>query len=99
MKKISKIELRDVDILSKKEMQNVVGGYYSVLPWNCAEDEEYSVFYLRCMKKETKFPKVDACLGKSVGDDCSFETGYGSYSIGRCLRFAPNYTLHCSDLR
>ena len=42
-------------------------------------------------------PKVKACSGKKNGDSCSFVYN-GTDSYGYCRAYAPDYTLHCSNL-
>lgn len=42
-------------------------------------------------------PKVVACQGKKEGEGCSFIYN-GQDSLGKCRAYAPDYTLHCSNL-
>lgn len=41
--------------------------------------------------------KVQVCQSKQEGTSCCF-TWSGTIYRGKCHAFAPDYTLHCSDL-
>ena len=42
-------------------------------------------------------PKVAACCGKAVNDDCNFTLACGFESKGKCQSYFTG-PLHCSDL-
>ncbi len=99
-KQLIKLQLKDFSEMTDSEMKFVVGGSGSggsIFPWDCEDDEEYSVYYLRCMKKqEGSGVKVGACEGMKEGDRCAFDYN-GRTSYGKCRAYAPDFTLHCSD--
>lgn len=105
MKELKKAKLNEFVEMTDKEMKQVVAGSggsgSSGGSWLCSSGYEWSWWHLSCMPISSgtsgTAPKIESCDGKSVGDTCSFEYN-GSVSYGRCQKYAPNYTLHCSDL-
>lgn len=85
MKKLEKIKLHEVTVLTDSEMKMVFGGG--------DEEEELT----SGSTGDCGGTKVSACDGKSKGDSCCF-TWKGHKYYGTCQRYAPNYKIHCSDL-
>ena len=98
------ISLRGLsEILSEKEMKNVMGGSYASLclgNWMCSSDEYCDWYYLSCYKKNNgPYPKVEACDGKSPGASCSTEYNGQTYK-GICIIDQFNAgDLYCSDVK
>jgi bacteriocin-like protein len=78
------------EILSEKELKNVMGGSSS---WWCPEGEHPDWYYWwgDCVKDHTPSEKEELCEGKSQGAEC-----YYGGKPGHCLSFAGG-SLHCSD--
>lgn len=93
MKKLSRIKLHEAAILNDNEMKMVFGGYVGSSGSWSDNDGDSGSGADPCNSPT----KVEACYGKSEKADCSFRYQCTTY-YGRCLAFAPNYTLHCSDL-
>jgi len=99
------INLRGLqDVLSEKQMKNVMGGsggsggsdckpFSSIPP--CCPNESWSWWYLRCMSNGDT-PKIDSCEGKSEGDDCTWIWN-GSAQYGFCTTIGGWTQLHCAN--
>ncbi|NLI35783.1 MAG: hypothetical protein GX416_04600 [Bacteroidales bacterium] len=87
MKKLFKLKLHNAVSLNDSQMKQIIGGY--------DDDSDYTGGY---GKKPCKLPpKVCACLNHSDGDTCTWIDAAGNVLYGKCLAFAPDWTLHCSD--
>ncbi|MFC1226222.1 hypothetical protein ACFE6N_20635 [Pedobacter sp. BG31] len=84
MKKLKLSDFDFTEILSRDELKKIVGGDFGSGSGSGS-------------KPPAVPPKVAACQGKKAGDQCSFLYN-GKDSPGYCRAYAPDYTLHCSNL-
>ena len=91
MKKLSKLNLKNVTIISSNEMKHIIGGYDE--PDAPGENDWTSEYD----GSDDEKAKKNACSSKSLCDDCSWEGLTSHY--GKCSQSPLVKHLFCASIK